>query len=178
MIADKLLSVLTKWLITNVDEDDDSRANRVILGKPTDELRYNVVVSIHLDHPLGPAQDTDFNAMGTPRSTEERPYKWPTETTGGMHTRQIIGAIQINIRETLPYEAAKAINGAVATRIELAIRRDNELRSFHDDFGQFVSIIDTFRGYGYQAGGGNTSIHIRWIDWRAVIHSENCRCDY
>lgn len=175
ILADKLKDVLTRWCITDVADDDESRVDFVIIGKPTKELRKKNVVSVHTDHPLGPSRDTDFQAMGTPRSSQERPYKWPTETTGGMRTKQITGAVQINIRQDTNYETAKAINSAVSTRVEMGINRDAALRSFYDDFGQFVSIIDTYEGLGYQAGGGNTSINIRWIDWRAIVHSENCR---
>lgn len=175
LLGDKLKSVLTERCITDVSDDDESKANHVILGKPTTELRDNIVISIHTEHPLGPIADKDHIVMGTPRSDEERPFKWPAETTGGMRSKVVIGAVQVNIREKLPYETAKAINGAVASRIEAAINQDGELDAFHDDFGNFMSRIETFEASGYQAGGGNVSINIRWIDWRAFVHSTNCR---
>ena len=175
MLADKLLDAITRACRTDVSEDDESRADHVILGKPTTELRDAIVVSIHTEHPLGPVSDKDFTAMGTPRGEDERPYKWPSETTGGMRTKEVIGAVQINIREKVPYDTAKAINSAVANRIEIAINQDAVLRSFSDEFGNFCSQIDTFRASGYQSGGGNVSINIRWIDWRAFVHSTNCR---
>ena len=175
ILGDKLKEVLTRWCITGVPLDDESRANHVILGKPTTELRDAVVISIHTEHPLGPISDKDHIVMGTPRSDDERPFKWPAETTGGMRSKVVIGAIQVNIREMFAYEIAKAINGAVASRIEAAINQDAELDAFNDDFGNFMSRIETFQGSGYQAGGGNVSINIRWIDWRAFVHATNCR---
>lgn len=174
-LGSRLKEVLTRWCITDISADDESRANHVILGKPTTQLRDNVVISIHTEHPLGPVSDKDHIVMGTPRSDDERPFKWPAETTGGMRSKVVIGAIQINIREKLSYETAKAINGAVAARIEAAINRDSELDAFADDFGNFMSRVETFQASGYQAGGGNVSINIRWIDWRAFVHSTNCR---
>jgi len=175
ILGDRLKDALTRWCITGVPLDDESRANHVILGKPTTQLRDNVVISIHTEHPLGPISDTDHIVMGTPRTNEERPFKWPAETTGGMRSKVVIGAVQINIREKMSYELAKSINGAVAARIEAAINQDAELDAFGDDFGNFMSRIETFQGSGYQAGGGNVSINIRWIDWRAFVHSTNCR---
>lgn len=176
ILGDKLKDVLTRWCITDVPSDDESRANHVILGKPTTQLRDNVVISIHTEHPLGPTLDKDHSVTGgTTRGNEERPYKWPAETTGGMRNKVVVGAIQVNIREGFPYDIAKAINGAVAARVEAAINQDSQLDAFSDDFGNFMSRIETFQASGYQAGGGNVSINIKWIDWRAFVHSTNCR---
>jgi hypothetical protein len=115
--------------------------------------------------------------MGT-SSKPQGPYVWPVETSGGMRTETVIGAIQVNIRERESYaDNAKAINAAVIARIRNAINQDASLRPFHDDFGNFVSRVETFQASGYQSGGGNVSINVRWVDWRAVVHSTNCRLE-
>ena len=59
-----LLTVLEEALITDVDSGDDSRADVVVLGKPTTERREEKVVSIWMHHPLGLGRDKDENVDG------------------------------------------------------------------------------------------------------------------
>ncbi len=175
ILAAKLKVVLTDWCIARVADDDRSVANHVIVGKPTSELRDPIVVSIYTEHPLGPVADKDKIVMGPPRGDSERPYKFPPETNGGMRTKQIIGAVQVNVREDLSAEDATVIKTAVMARVEKAINTDKRLGYFEDDFGNHMIDLDTFKASGYASGGGNVSIYIGWQDWRAFVSSTNCR---
>ena len=175
LLANILLEVITETCITNVADDDDSKADEVIIGKPTEELRKKNVLSIHTVHPLGTGKGTETITMGTPTRQSERPYKWPPETIGGMRTYQIIGAIQINLRQNVRADEAIALIAAIETRVKDAINRDERLRFIKDSFGYVAHLVETFQGYGYASGGGKTSLHRRWVDWRATIHSPNWR---
>ena len=175
LLAHKMRDVLLDWCVTRVPLDDPSRAKLVIIGKPTNELGNPPVISIHTPHPLGPPSDTDHMIVGTPRSNEERPYKWPMETMGGMRTDLLIGTVQINMREQQRAEDAVWSIGALATRVRNAINQDPRLRPFSDDMGNFMSRLETFQHSGHTGGGSNTTTHIRWVDFRAIIHSTNSR---
>ena len=175
LLADKLVEVITDWCINHVPIDDDSRADHVILGKPTDERRDEIVISIHMQHPLGPGQDQTFLAEGTPRNLMERPYHWPSETWGGMRTEAIIGAVQVNYREKLTQSEGLRIVSAVNTRIKQAINQDIRLKSLTDDMGNFMSSIQTFRGQGYSSGAKDITIDLRWVSFRAWVHTTNQR---
>lgn len=175
LLANRMRDVLQEWCIDDVPTTDRSRANHAIVGKPTSELRDPIVISVHTDHPLGPGVDKDKVVMGAPRSDSERPFKWPPESWGGMRTEQMIGAVQINIREDLSSEDAVAISGAVSARVKNAINQDRRLAYIADDFGNHMQQLDTFKRTGYASGGGNVSIYIHWVDWRAHIVSTNMR---
>lgn len=173
MLAHKMHEVLTDWCITRVE--DDSKARSVIIGKPTKEMGRPPVISIHTQHPLGPGKDTDRMAMGTPTSVAERPDKWPVETIGGMRTDVIIGTIQINFRKPKSAAESSWAIGAIAARVRNAINQDARLAPFKDEMGNFMSKLVTFQHSGHTGGGANITTHIRWVDWRATVHSTNCR---
>lgn len=173
MLADKLQTALTTHLITNVEYDDPSRADHVIIGKPTKELKDRIVISVHTQHPFGPTVDKDASISGL--SSGNRPYYWPKETFGGMETEEIIGCVQINIRERMPPEEAVWVNSIITHRVKKAINEDPELEAFSDGLGNSVSLIETFRAVGYASGGDKVSVYFRWVDWRAMLHRSNCR---
>lgn len=174
VLAQKLYTVLTQWCITDVAADDPSRADAVVLGKPTRELRDEIVISIHMQHPLGPAADKDELVSGTPKQPDERPWNWPKEFGGG-RVEKVVGAIQANIRQKLPYAEAVEIIASVVERIKAAINRDKDLASLDDDWGNTLLVIETFQASGHAGGGGGVSINLRWIDWRAFIARRDCR---
>jgi len=105
----------------------------------------------------------------------ERPYQWPSETWGGMRTEAIVGAVQINYRDKVPYEEGIQIIGAVNSRIKQAINRDSRLAHLVDDMGNFMSGIQTFRGEGYSSGAKDITIDLRWVSFRAWIHTRHQR---
>lgn len=175
MVAQALLEVMTDICITQVPDDDKSRVDVVIIGKPTEELRKRNVLSVHTVHPLGPPKDTEDIMMGTPTKPNERPYKWPTETMGGMRTRKMLGTVQINLRQNVRAPDALPLIGAIESRVRRGIDMDIRLRGFKDDFGNFMHQVETYEAYGYASGGGKTSLHRRWVDWRGTVHSPNWR---
>ncbi|MCP4537697.1 MAG: hypothetical protein GY832_11160 [Chloroflexi bacterium] len=175
VLAHKLHEVLTKWCVTDVPGSDPTRANHVVLGKPTSERRDEIVISIHMQHPLGPNADKDELVSGRPRTTADRPNYFPAETFGGTEVRRILGAVQINIRQKLPYSEAVDIIASVIERVRAAINREKSLVPLADDWGNSLFKLETFQAYGHASGGGNVAINTRWIDWRAYIGSTNCR---
>ncbi|MHC4542922.1 MAG: hypothetical protein ACYSYL_00145 [Planctomycetota bacterium] len=175
LLGDTLHEIITDWCITNVSTEDLSRADHVVLGKPTSELRDNIVVSVHTQHPLGPEKDTDQRVEGKPRTWEERPWQFPRESHGGARFQMMYGAIQIRMRERNRHRVALAHKSVVAHRIRRAIERDTRLRVLEDDLGNTMLMIETFRHSGHAAGGGNVTVFIEWIDWRALIVSDNRR---
>jgi len=175
LIAETLMEVHMDWLVNEVSTHDKSRANSVILGKPTSELRSPIVVSIHTQHPLGPPEDVDKNISGGPRTQSERPWRFPAESTGGATVSAIFGATQVRIREDMSHSEALRIKAAVVTRIKQAINKDTRLRVLEDDFGNTMFWIETFEHPGYAAGGGDVSIFIEWVSWRAFICSSTAR---
>jgi len=175
MIAVAMRIVLIDHCITRVDGDDKSKASIVIIGKPTEELRKKIVLSVFTVHPLGPTEDTETIMEGTPTRPNERPYKWPPELIGGMRTYKMLGAVQINLRENVDSTEATSLIGALESRIKSAINNDIRLRVFRDDFGYMLDTVEVYQASGYASGGGNTSLHRRWIDWRGAVHSSNRR---
>jgi hypothetical protein len=175
MVAITMRDVLIDHCITRVANDDKSRANIVIIGKPTEELRKKNVLSVFTVHPLGPQEDTETIMEGAPTKPNERPYKWPAETIGGMRTYKMLGAVQINLRQNVDGTEALVLIGAIESRIRSAVNNDMRLRVFRDDFGNMVHLIEVYQASGYASGGGDTSLHRRWIDWRGTIHSSNRR---
>lgn len=167
--------VLTDWCISNVDADDPSRVNYVILGKPTRELSAAIVVSIYMTHPLAMSKGGEWMVEGTPRAQRERPYQFPAELGGGMTTELIVGAVQVNYREKESYEDAVPIISRVTNRIKQGINKDSRLASLTDDMGNFMSNIETFRAEGVASGGSNVTVDRHWVSWRAWVHSSNCR---
>lgn len=174
-IASTLKAVLEDWCITNVDVTDPSRANYVILGKPTRELSSAIVVSIYMTHPLALSKGGEWLVEGTPRRQPERPYQWPAETSGGMSTEMLVGAVQVNYREKETYEDAIPILSRVTNRIKQGINKDSRLAWLRDDMGNFMSSIETFRAEGVASGGGNVTVDRHWVSWRAWVHSNKCR---
>ena len=175
LLAETLLTVHIDWLVTEVSTHDQSRANQVILGKPTSELRSPIVVSIHTQHPLGPPEDVDKNISGGPRTQAERPWRFPAESTGGASVEAIYGATQVRIRENMQHIEALKIKSVVVKRIRQAINKDTRLRTLEDDFGDTMFWIETFEHPGYAAGGGDVSIFIEWVSWRAFVCSSTAR---
>ena len=174
VLAQELYKVLTKWCITDVAANDPSRADAVVLGKPTRELRDEIVISIHMQHPLGPSADRDEIVSGTPRQREERPWIWPKEFGGGK-VEKMVGAIQVNIRQKLAYDEAVEIISSVVERVKAALNTDRDLVPLSDDWGNTLQVLETFQASGHAGGGGEVSINLRWIDWRAFISRRDCR---
>jgi len=174
VLGQQLKTVLEKWCITNVAADDDSKADAVVLGKPTSELRDPIVISIHLQHPLGIGADKDTLAAGPPRARNERSWTFPAEIGGGSIWK-IIGTVQVNIREREAYEDAIETIASVIERVRAAINQDASLVPLKDDFGNTVIVLETFQAEGYAGGGGEVSINFRWVDWRAFCHRTDCR---
>jgi len=175
LLATTMQTVLTEWCITDVPEDDASRANAVIIGKPTDELRQDIVVSIHTQHPFGPIRDRDTRVDGVEGGGLSRsPHRFPQETLGGMRTEEIIGCVQVNIRLRKESEDATWLIGPVIERVKQGIDRDKRLIGLEDDLGNYLSIIETFRADGYAGGGGKVTTNFRWVDFRAYVHRTNC----
>jgi hypothetical protein len=174
-IADTMLEVLTYWCITNVDAEDPSRANHVILGKPTSQLSSAIVVSIHMLHPLSLSKGGEDLVEGTPRTQKERPYQFPPETWGGMRTELLVGAVQVNYREKEDYEGAIPIISRVTNRVKQGINQDSRLAYLTDDMGNFMSEIETFTAEGVQSGGDNITVDRHWVSWRAWVHSTHAR---
>jgi hypothetical protein len=175
LLAHRLLEVVEDWCIHYVPADDDSRANEVLLGKPTKELRDEIVVSIYMNHPLSSAKGGQDLVEGTPRNQRERPYHWPAETWGGMRTEMLVGAVQVNYRQKEAYEDAMTLIGPVVTRIKQGINQDMRLDHLEDDMGNFMSKIETFTAEGVSSGGANITVDRTWVSWRAFIHSTNER---
>jgi len=175
ILAHTLHTVLTEWCIDDVSTDDPSRADHVVLGKPTRELRDSKVVSIRMQHPLGPAADKDEVVSGSPRGQDERGHYFPAETSGGMMVEKIIGCIEVRIREKLSYPDAVEVNASLIERIKRAINTDLRLALLKDDFGVTLFKLETFQATGHASGGGDVSINVRWVDWRAFTCRTNCR---
>jgi hypothetical protein len=174
-IARRIRDVLEDWCVNNVAEDDPSRADHVIRGKPTSERSNEIVISVHTHHPLGLSKSSEGVVDGPPVQEDERPYKWPMMTTGGFTTSKAIGAVQINIRLRAERELAERIIGAVAERVKQGVNRDKRLAGFKDEMGNFVSSVEAFETRGAGSGADNVSLDNRWITWRAWVHSRRAR---
>lgn len=174
-LAHVLKDVIGDHCINYVAPDDTSKANHVIIGKPTRELRDEIVVSVHMDHPLGPIMDRDDRVSGLRGGLSNRPYVIPNETIGGMTVDEIIGGVQIRARRRETSEDATFIIKPVHVRIKRAINRDKRLRLIQDDLGNTMFTIHTFRAVGYESGGGDVTINTRWVNFRALACYSNCR---
>ena len=174
VLAKALHAAVTKWCITNVPVKDESRANWVVLGKPTRELRDNIVISIHMQHPLGPNADTDNIVSGKPTTSGERPWDFPKELGGG-RMEKYLGCVEINIREREAYEDAVNVISSLYERVKAAINRDPSLVPLEDDWGNTLMVLETWQAYGHESGGGSVSISRRWVDWRAFVYRVDCR---
>ena len=172
MIVSNMKTALTEWCITDVDSDDDSKADYVIIGKPTEELSDEITVSIHVRHPLGIGVDRDKDVTGI--STKTR-WKFPGETFGGARFEEIVGTVQIRARKDLTYEDAILLFAPLTNRVLDAINTDYLLTSLEDSTGRRMFQIEAFRREGYESGGGEVSLDTQWIDWVAYISSTNCR---
>jgi hypothetical protein len=175
MLAETIKDAVEKKCVTEIPDDDDSRADHVIIGKPTRELRDEMVISIHMRHPFGPRMDKDTAVHGLPRSSDSGPWVFPAETMGGMRVERIIGCVQIRLRKRQNAEEASWLFEPVKERIRQAINCDASLSSLSDDFGNTMFWIETFRATGYDSGGGEVSLTNQWVDFRAFVSSTNCR---
>jgi len=166
--------VLNEALITNVDASDDSRANEVVLGKPTTERRQPKVVSIWIHHPLSLSKDMDEDVDG--RRSSGDPNWWPSEMGADRYgMERIIGAIQINIREQLEYSDALQIISSLKRRTVKALDTDARLKvNLTDDFDFTMIKFETFQAAGVDSGGQRTSIHNEWVSWRAYVSKPKC----
>lgn len=174
ILAKQLETVLTEWCITNVATTDPSRADHVVLGKPTRELRDAIVVSIYMQHPLGINADKDAYVSGKPTTQKERPWDWVKELGGGK-VEKYVGTIEIAIRERESYRDAVDTTASLYERVKAAINRDSSLVPLEDDWGNTLMWIETFQAYGHESGGGTVSISRRWVDWRAFVYRRDCR---
>jgi hypothetical protein len=174
-MGETIKEVLLDWCMEYVPEDDPSRVNHVILGKPTRELKDEIVVSIYMNHPLGRSADKDEFASGPPTQEDERPYKWPMETCGGMTTEKVLGGVQINYRRKKGYEDAIKEIGPIIQRVKLGINTDARLKYLEDSLGAFMSSIQAIRSEGYTSGGGDISLERQWVTFRAWVHHDNTR---
>lgn len=175
LIVTTLRELCVKYCQTDIAEKNVARADHVIIGKPGAELSDRIVVSIQGQSPFGKAEDADVNVTGLiPGPYSGGPYMFPTETIGGMCTDKLIGTVQVNIREDIPIEEATWIHGALKHRIRQAINDWDEWKGLADEMGNYLLKIETYRSFGYDSGGGDVSVHFRWIGYRAYVNYRNC----
>ena len=176
LIATNMRDAVSEWCINDVDTDDPSRADNVIIGKPQDELVDEITLSIHVHHPLGPGSDRDTDVTGLSGGLSQRKWNFPGETFGGMRVEEIVGCVQIRARvDQDNYTDALELFGPIVLRIEDAINRDSRLANLEDELGRTMFIIEAHRREGYESGGGSTWLDTQWVDWRAYVSSTNCR---
>ena len=174
VLFEELYTVLVEHCIDDVNSDDESRCDAVVPGKPTKERGDDIVVSVLMEHPLGLSAERDDIATSFSRLASERPNWFPPEMGGGM-VEVIHGAIQINIKEELPYEEAVKIMSSLKERVKWALNTDSRLQgSLADEWGNTVIKFETYQATGATTGGQNTTIHTRWINWRAYIYQVRC----
>ncbi len=179
VVAHKLVEVFRDRCIESVPDDDDSKADHVVLGKPTVERRDEIVIAVMMEHPLGRSQSTDkvLSSWSHTSDEEARPYTFPPESIGGMLVDVIIGTVWISIREMEDYEDSIDIISSVAERVRAAINRDSRLKRLCDDFGNMLFKLETFRGQGHETGGKGVAINHRWVDFRGLVARSNRRDD-
>jgi hypothetical protein len=175
LLASTLLTVLTDWCITRVDDDDDSKVDYVILGKPTGQLRSAKVVSIFMTHPLSLSRGGEEYVSGRSPEGTLGEEQWPEESWGGMRTESWEGAVQVNYRDKKSYDDAMDVIGPITTRITQAINQDSRFTGLRDDMGNMLSSIGTFRAEGVSSGGDNITVDRRWVSWRAFVHVRHGR---
>lgn len=176
VLAQRLFKALKKVCIEDVALDDPSRANHVVLGKPTVERRDEIVISIMFQNPLGTGKDTERLLQGYPYDESLRPYQFPGgETFGGAVFDTVIGVVWVAIRKMKDYNLAIEIISSVAERVRWAINQYPGLDAACDDYGNHLFRLETFRGAGYETGGRNVAINHRFIDFRGLIARTNRR---
>jgi len=174
LIIEEMWKGCLKACQTDIPEGRIDRANHVVIGKPDEELADEVVVSVHNQNPFGKSEDADVNVTGLiPGPYSGGPYEFPAETIGGMRVDKLIGTVQINIREDVPFEEAMWISGAIKQRVSDVINKWPAFCGLADDMGNYLWRIETYRAYGYDSGGGDVSIHFRWVGFRAYIAYRN-----
>lgn len=174
LIVTTLRDACEKVCKTDIPKGNMARADHVIIGKPGEELTDRIVVSIHDQSPWGKAEDADANVTGLIAGPYSGgPYVFPAETIGGMRTDKLIGTVQINIREDINIEDAIWIHGALKERINAAINHSDVWRGLADEMGNYLWKMETYRSFGYDSGGGDISVHFRWIGWRAYVNYRN-----
>jgi len=177
VVAKALMKALTKSCITEVPAEDMSRANHVIIGKPTNERADEIVIAIMMEHPFGPKFDRAPLLTMSQADPQTRPMRFPGETLGGMDVSMEIGTVWISIREKMPYEEAIEVISSVRERVKATINRDSSLVPLQDDYGNFLYRLETFQAEGYETGGRQVSINHRWVDFRFFVAVTNCRDD-
>ena len=175
ILAHKLHEALLKHCITDMPITDPSRANHVVLGKPTSERRDESVISIMMQNPLGPSKDSERLVQGIPFDESVRPYIFPPESIKGMVTETGVGVVWVAIREMKDYSQAMGIISSTVERVKVVINRAEGLVPLYDDFGNFLFKLETFRAAGYETGGRNVAINHRFIDFRGLVARTNCR---
>ena len=176
LMADRIHDAVERWCKTDVPLDDEARANEVIIGKPTVEIKKDIVLSVHMQHPFGPVRDRDTTVSGAGTGgLTGRPYFFPMETMGGARIEEVVGCVQVRIRKKMKYDDAVWLIAAVIERAKQAINRDTTLRRISDDLGNTMFLIEAFRVDGYESGGGRMSVNFRWVDFRAYVTCTNCR---
>lgn len=174
-IAEKLYAALLERCVTEISPSDPSRVAHVIIGKPTSERRDESVLSIMMQHPLGPSKDTEMLALGVPMDESVRPYNIPPETFGGAVHHTVVGTVWIAIREREDYADAIRIISSIFERVSATINKDRRLCPLVDDFGNTLYKLETFRSEGYETGGRQVAINHRWVDFRGLVVRSNCR---
>ncbi len=168
-LAWRIRDALEIELMDEIDEDDPARVSVVVVGKYTDELR-GIVLSVHLDHPLGFSSGKhDAVAEGTPRTYHDRPWDLPSESIGGSMWDRAYSTVQLrSLLSKSPQDAAEIIDMAI-TRIAVVINSYEGLTPFVDPYGYTVFALRTAQRFGYASGGGNTAVDSHWCDYIARV---------
>jgi hypothetical protein len=176
LLVEALRAALQTACIDDVDEDDETRAGIVKIGRYLKSPpAIKIYIEVHGEHLLGPEREGRRDTQG---DVQRDGYEWqlPPETIGGSYLRWNRGTIMIGYHLATKTRAeAVPIVEVVVSRVTDTILGSASLVGISDTFNAMVHEIEVTNDYVFTNEGSKPATGRAFVDWRALISNTRRR---
>ncbi len=166
----RMVEVLTKALIDDIPEGDDTRVDSVSVRLPDLKTRRRLSVTLRNFDPMR-ANSTPDDTLANQGDAFSVFKEWPRAVFGGQTTEIIRGTIQVdcNLSSTREdKETADRIVSTVIGRMKSALRNANGLIGMRDEFGEQVLMFRIIESSQYDSGSNASNTTTEFLRWAAL----------
>lgn len=163
----RMLEVLTKALIDDIPEEDDTRVDSISVRAPDLSNRRRLTLTLRNFDPMR-SESTPDETLANQGDVFAVFREWPKGVIGGQTTEVMRGTIQVDANLSSTREdkdAADRIVSTVMARSKHALRNAGGIIGLSDEFGEQIVAFRIVESSQYDSGNNasnNTTDFLRW----------------
>jgi len=181
-IVDALVTDLQAACITNVEEDDPTRAGLVRAGRLQANPQTNITsILVHPNYPPQPEtwihEEVDRIRQGAGSGYYETygaPLVGGTDEIGGGRFWHRRGTVELSIfftQQNYDRDTAKDYANIIRRRVEHTINTATTPLGLQDSFGEVCQQVYSKKSWLLEGGGSGKYLWRGWVFWEAMTHA-------